>query len=222
MADADTTDRPGDEFAAEPDTHEPEGDEPTAGDETHEDALAEQVEDDDEDLIARVVPPTSRGKDESEKLDQFLLRRYHLHGDRRAREQLITMYLPLVRSLARRYSSRGEHFDDLVQVGAIGLIKAIDRFDLSSRRRAHDLRHAEHHRRDQAVLPRQGLVGARAARPSGAQHPPEQGDRRARAQAAALADHQRDRRGGRADAGRSARGAGDRPGLQLGLAAGGA
>ncbi len=40
------------------------------------------------------------------------------------------MYLPLVRSLARRYASRGEHFDDLVQVGAIGLIKAIDRFDL--------------------------------------------------------------------------------------------
>jgi RNA polymerase sigma-B factor len=72
-----------------------------------------------------------RGKDESEKLDQYLLRRYHLHGDRNARDQLITMYLPLVRSLARRYASRGEHFDDLVQVGAIGLIKAIDRFDLT-------------------------------------------------------------------------------------------
>ena len=75
--------------------------------------------------------PKGRGKDDSEKLDQYLLRRYHLHGDRKAREQLITMYLPLVRSLARRYASRGEHFDDLVQVGAIGLIKAIDRFDLS-------------------------------------------------------------------------------------------
>ncbi|MEI6451477.1 MAG: RNA polymerase sigma factor SigF [Actinomycetes bacterium] len=75
--------------------------------------------------------PQGRGRDDSEKLDQYLLRRYHLHGDRRAREQLITMYLPLVRSLARRYASRGEHFDDLVQVGAIGLIKAIDRFDLS-------------------------------------------------------------------------------------------
>jgi RNA polymerase sigma-B factor len=72
-----------------------------------------------------------RGRDESEKLDQYLLRRYHIYGDRKAREQLITMYLPLVRSLARRYASRGEHFDDLVQVGAIGLIKAIDRFDLS-------------------------------------------------------------------------------------------
>jgi len=71
-----------------------------------------------------------RGRAESDKLDQYLLRRYHLHGDRKAREQLITMYMPLVRSLARRYAARGEHFDDLVQVGAIGLIKAIDRFDL--------------------------------------------------------------------------------------------
>jgi RNA polymerase sigma-B factor len=72
----------------------------------------------------------SEGRDESEKLDQYLLRRYRLHGDISARQKLITMYLPLVRSLARRYASRGEQFDDLVQVGAIGLIKAIDRFDL--------------------------------------------------------------------------------------------
>jgi RNA polymerase sigma-B factor len=35
-----------------------------------------------------------------------------------------------VRSLARRYSYRGEQLEDLVQIGAIGLIKAIDRFDL--------------------------------------------------------------------------------------------
>jgi len=81
--------------------------------------------------VAHVRAQGAEGKDESEKLDQYLLRRYHLHGDRRARDQLITMYLPLVRSLARRYSSRGEHFDDLVQVGSIGLIKAIDRFDLT-------------------------------------------------------------------------------------------
>ena len=37
--------------------------------------------------------------------------------------------MPLVRSLARRYAGRGEPVDDLVQVGAIGLIKAIDRFE---------------------------------------------------------------------------------------------
>lgn len=38
--------------------------------------------------------------------------------------------MSLVRSLARRYASRGEQLDDLVQIGAIGLIKAIDRFDV--------------------------------------------------------------------------------------------
>ena len=45
------------------------------------------------------------------------------------REQQIVDHLPLVRSLARRYANRGEPLDDLVQVGVIGLIKAIDRFD---------------------------------------------------------------------------------------------
>ena len=62
--------------------------------------------------------------------DRTLLRRYHEDGDLAAREQLIEQYMSLVRSLARRYSYRGEQLDDLVQIGAIGLIKAIDRFDL--------------------------------------------------------------------------------------------
>jgi RNA polymerase sigma-B factor len=62
--------------------------------------------------------------------DKALLRRYHEHGDLAAREQLIEQYMSLVRSLARRYAYRGEQLDDLVQIGAIGLIKAIDRFDL--------------------------------------------------------------------------------------------
>ena len=38
--------------------------------------------------------------------------------------------MSLVRSLARRYAYRGEQLDDLVQIGAIGLIKSIDRFDM--------------------------------------------------------------------------------------------
>jgi RNA polymerase sigma-B factor len=63
--------------------------------------------------------------------DKVLLRRYHEQGDLQAREQLIEQYMSLVRSLARRYSYRGEQLDDLVQIGSIGLIKAIDRFDLS-------------------------------------------------------------------------------------------
>ena len=63
--------------------------------------------------------------------DKILLRRYHEHGDLQAREQLIEQYMSLVRSLARRYSYRGEQLDDLVQIGSIGLIKAIDRFDIN-------------------------------------------------------------------------------------------
>ena len=65
-----------------------------------------------------------------ERNDQDLLRRYHEQNDLVAREKLIEQYLPLVRSLARRYSYRGEQLEDLVQVGCIGLIKAIDRFDI--------------------------------------------------------------------------------------------
>jgi RNA polymerase sigma-B factor len=62
--------------------------------------------------------------------DKILLRRYHEDGDLAAREELIERYMSLVRSLARRYAYRGEQLDDLVQIGAIGLIKAIDRFNL--------------------------------------------------------------------------------------------
>jgi len=62
--------------------------------------------------------------------DRELLRRYHSDGDTGAREQLIQRHLPLVRSLARRYAGRGEALEDIEQVGAIGLIKAIDRFEL--------------------------------------------------------------------------------------------
>jgi RNA polymerase sigma-B factor len=62
--------------------------------------------------------------------DKILLRRYHEEGDLQAREKLIEQYMSLVRSLARRYSYRGEQLEDLVQIGAIGLIKAIDRFDI--------------------------------------------------------------------------------------------
>jgi RNA polymerase sigma-B factor len=64
------------------------------------------------------------------KQDRELLRDYHERGNLAARDELIERYMSLVRSLARRYSYRGEQLEDLVQIGAIGLIKAIDRFDL--------------------------------------------------------------------------------------------
>ena len=47
----------------------------------------------------------------------------------RCREELVRLHLPLVEHFARRFLNRGEPFDDLLQVGTIGLIKAIDRFD---------------------------------------------------------------------------------------------
>jgi len=58
-----------------------------------------------------------------------LQRAYRRDGDLTAREQLIEAYLPLARSLARRFAHRGERIEDLEQVGSIGLIKAVDRFE---------------------------------------------------------------------------------------------
>lgn len=60
-----------------------------------------------------------------------LFRRYKEDGDEDARQQLIVNHLNLVRFLAARFKNRGEPLEDLVQVGTIGLIKAIDRFDPS-------------------------------------------------------------------------------------------
>ena len=53
------------------------------------------------------------------------------NGDQKAREQLINGNLRLVLSVIQRFTNRGENLDDLFQVGCIGLIKAIDHFDLS-------------------------------------------------------------------------------------------
>lgn len=52
-------------------------------------------------------------------------------GDMSAREEFVNGNLRLVLSVIQRFSKRGEHVDDLFQVGCIGLIKAIDNFDLS-------------------------------------------------------------------------------------------
>jgi RNA polymerase sigma-B factor len=54
---------------------------------------------------------------------------YHTDGDDRARERLVQLYLPLVEAFANRYRLRGAERDDLVQVGSIGLLNAIERFD---------------------------------------------------------------------------------------------
>jgi len=61
---------------------------------------------------------------------QSLLLAYHRDGDEQARERVLVELMPLVRALAARYAGRGEQLEDLVQVGSLGLIKAVDRFDV--------------------------------------------------------------------------------------------
>ena len=50
-------------------------------------------------------------------------------GDVAARDRVVEAHLPLVRALANRYAGRGESLEDLVQVGSIGLVLALQRFD---------------------------------------------------------------------------------------------
>ena len=54
------------------------------------------------------------------------------NGDMRAREELISGNMRLVLSVIQRFGGRGEEADDLFQVGCIGLITAIDNFDLGA------------------------------------------------------------------------------------------
>ena len=60
----------------------------------------------------------------------FLIERSH-HGDKEAREILVRENTGLVWSIVRRYMGRGTDSEDLFQIGIMGLIKAIDKFDLS-------------------------------------------------------------------------------------------
>jgi RNA polymerase sigma-B factor len=62
--------------------------------------------------------------------DRALFARYLDKRDPVDREMLIERFLPLARQLARRYQRPEEPFDDLYQVACLGLVKAIDRFDL--------------------------------------------------------------------------------------------
>jgi RNA polymerase sigma-B factor len=69
-------------------------------------------------------PPTFEKDDES-----ALFAEYTRTRDPKLREQLITHYIGLVSYLARRFHAADEQLDDLIQVGFMGLMKAIDRFD---------------------------------------------------------------------------------------------
>ncbi|HEY6761349.1 MAG TPA: SigB/SigF/SigG family RNA polymerase sigma factor [Baekduia sp.] len=61
--------------------------------------------------------------------DAQLLARYAQTRDPQLREALVERFLPLARSIAKRYRKAEEPFDDLLQVASLGLLKAIDRFD---------------------------------------------------------------------------------------------
>ena len=52
-------------------------------------------------------------------------------GDQDAKEQIVTENLRLVWAVARRFMGRGHEIEDLYQIGCIGLMKCIDKFDLS-------------------------------------------------------------------------------------------
>lgn len=61
--------------------------------------------------------------------ERELFARWSDGEDVQAREALVRRYMPLARSLARRYDRSSEPFDDLLQVASLGLLKALDRFD---------------------------------------------------------------------------------------------
>jgi len=71
------------------------------------------------------MPFDARERDE-------LRRKFHEYAqsrDRGLRDELVTAHMGLAEYLARRFTNRGEPLDDLVQVAALGLLKAVDRFD---------------------------------------------------------------------------------------------
>ena len=71
-------------------------------------------------LFARFMPARSQHTEHPERSDPEY---------ERLRDELVVVHLNLVRFLAVRFANRGEPLDDLVQVGTVGLLKAIDRFD---------------------------------------------------------------------------------------------
>ncbi|KOG41349.1 RNA polymerase sigma factor [Streptomyces decoyicus] len=82
------------------------------------------------DKAPRVAPPDARRL--SKQFFERLVTLEEGTGEYQyARNTLIEMNLSLVRYVARRFRSRGQEMEDVVQVGTVGLIKAIDRFDVS-------------------------------------------------------------------------------------------
>lgn len=64
-------------------------------------------------------------------MDTLELIKLASQGDKEARDQIVTENLGLVWSIVRRFTNRGQELEDLFQIGTIGLMKAIDKFDTS-------------------------------------------------------------------------------------------
>jgi RNA polymerase sigma-B factor len=82
--------------------------------------------------VARRRPHSSRRERRSPSRpdsDERLFKLYQQHGDLRAREELVHRFLPLAQRLARRYRQMGEPLEDMTQVAAMALVKAVDRYD---------------------------------------------------------------------------------------------
>jgi RNA polymerase sigma-B factor len=80
--------------------------------------------------VAAGGEPGAGGVTNRAEQDRALFARYLDKRDPVDREMLVERFLPLARQLARRYQRPEEPFDDLFQVACLGLVKAIDRFDL--------------------------------------------------------------------------------------------
>jgi RNA polymerase sigma-B factor len=75
-----------------------------------------------------VAAPTRAGPLTGDGAGSLFLR-WQQHGDRAARDELVSQFMPLARTLARRYRHSSEPLEDLLQVASLGLLKALDRFD---------------------------------------------------------------------------------------------
>jgi RNA polymerase sigma-B factor len=75
------------------------------------------------------APPSLRLEQDVSQEPSQLFERWQQQRDQSAREALVRRFMPLTRSLARRYDRSSEPFDDLLQVASVGLLKALDRFD---------------------------------------------------------------------------------------------
>src|SRR6266540_4931672 len=74
--------------------------------------------------------PRGGGSGRALSTETDLLRRYAETGDAELKEELVCRFLPLARSLALRYRGASEDIEDLIQVASLGLVKALDGFDL--------------------------------------------------------------------------------------------